>query len=136
MPTIDCMGETFEVHPNISFWALSDFAEAMGQQDGSVDAKSFKVITALIQDCIVPDDWGRFEAVTRAKRAGVDDLMKVVTSMVEANAERPTGRPSDSSDGPVVTFPNSELSSADKALDESGLRPDQKLAILRTRGVA
>jgi hypothetical protein len=137
MPSIECMGESFEVHPTMSFWALNDFAEAMAMAgDDVVEAQSFKVITALIKDCIVAEDWQRFEAVTRAKRASVEDLMSVVTAMTAANAQRPTGRPSDSSDGPEGTALSSGLSAADKALAASGLRPDQKLAILRAREVA
>lgn len=137
MPTVECMGESFEVHSEISAWAFADFAKATkGSDSDAVSTDAVLAMMDLLQDCIVADDWERFKAVTRAKRASFEQLMAVVKDMTEAQAERPTGRPSDSSDGPTTTNLNSELSLEDKALERSGLRPDQKLAVLRARGVA
>ena len=138
MPTVECMGESFEVQAEISAWAFADFADAMGKAGDSdeLDPRTITAMMSLIQDCIVPDDWERFKTVTRAKRASFQQLMQVTRDMAEARAERPTGRSSDSPDGPTSTEQKSGLSLEDRALEVSGLRPDLKLAVLRTRGVA
>lgn len=139
MPTVECMGESFEVWPEISAWAFADFAEILGKSKDDADEFDPATITAmmgLLKDVVVPEEWERFKAVTRAKRANFGQLMQVVKDTTAAQAGRPTSRPSDSSDGPLATELNSGLSSEDRALAESGLRPDQKLAVLRTRDVA
>lgn len=136
MPTVECVGETFEVHGTISAWGLADFAEATAAAGDADMAKSIAAMMTLLKDCIVETEWERFKTVTRAKRASFDDLFQIIKDMSSANAERPTGRSSDSSDGPTATGQRSGLSSEDRALEMSGLRPDQKLAVMRTRGVA
>ena len=138
MPTVECMGETFTVQSDISAWAFADFAEAMEKNsDGDkFSAGTILAMMKLLEDCVIPDEWDRFKALTRAKRASFDDLMQVIKDMTAARAERPTGRSSDSSGGPEDTGLKSVSSAADKALEDSALRPDQKLAVLRARGVA
>ena len=139
MPQIECMGESFEVQSEISAWAFADFAEVLGKSKDDANEFDPATITAmmsLLQDVIVPEEWVRFKTVTRAKRANFEQLMKVVKDTTAAQSGRPTSRPSDSSDGPTVTAPNSGLSSEDRALAASGLRPDLQLAIVRSRDVA
>lgn len=135
MPSIDCLGESFEVWPEISAWAFADFAAKMEKDDSEAAGAGAVLATmALLKDCVIPEDWDRFEAHTRAKRASFEDLLAVIKSMTSKQAERPTVRSSDSSDGPLVIDQNSESNSDDSTLTR--FRPDQKLAALRSLGVA
>jgi hypothetical protein len=74
----------------------------------------------------------RFEAAADKARASGDELMQVVKDAFELLSARPTGRPSDSSDGPTIIEPNSEDASylrVVKRLEDEG-RPDQAYMVL------
>lgn len=135
MPTIQFYGEEFQVESEVSQFALMEFAEAAADgQDGDT-MQGMASMLRLIQSAVAPDEWVRFRASARKNRADAASLTEVIKGAF-GSTERPTGRSSDSSDGPLVTAPRSELSSEDRALEASGLRPDQKLAVLRSRDVA
>lgn len=132
MPTVTCMGESFETWPSISAMAYVDFARSMKTDENSVSPDSVLALMDLLQDCLLPEEWDRFQQVTRSKRAGFEDLMNVIKAMVEAQADRPTGQPTDSSAGLPTTDQKSESTSANKVVDMFPGRPDKQAAVLRT----
>ena len=135
MAEVELRGEKFALSEDgISEIALLDFAEAASEgQDGDT-LQGMASIKKLMRELIAPNDWGRFWAHARATRATVaDDLMPVIKSAMEQMAERPTGRPSDSSDGPSNTPPKSVSTPAEPVTDRFSGRPDLQLMIAEER---
>lgn len=135
MATAVFMGDSFNVQDEISAIAMGDFAVAAASTEGE-DKNSLPAMAAmmgLLEDCVMPEEWQRFRKVAKAKRAGFDDLMKFVGEIMVASAERPTGQPSDSTDGLPTTELKSVSSSADKVTQAFPGRPDKQLAVLRAQ---
>jgi len=72
---------------------------------------------ALLQHCVVPADWPRFEALAEARKAKYQDLTRIAYKIYGVRSARPTQRSSDSSDGPPTTMGNS---SPDSSSPDSG----------------
>lgn len=127
-------GETFELEDEPSEFAQAEFASAIvgGVPEGSSDALG--AIFLLTLSCIVEKDQTRFKAVCRKNRAKVEDLTAVLQVVKNGVADRPTGLPSDSSDGQPDIEPKSVANSGVKGSDRLAGRPDLQLA--RTRATA
>jgi hypothetical protein len=100
-------GEEFGVADRIGLMPLMRFAHLA---DGGVDSEDMSALAAmydLLEQCIDPVDWQRFQRAATKVRADGEALMGIVKQAIEVIGERPTGRPSDSSDGPTVTEPKS-----------------------------
>lgn len=103
MSDVEFFGETFALrHPDDYQWAMCEFAEAAtgGVDDNTLQALA--TVMAMLRACIAEDDWPRFRASYRRNKAQVKrDLMPVVVAaFTQQVPDRPTVRPSDSSDGP------------------------------------
>lgn len=142
--TVEFFGETYALSGEVSEFGLLEFAEAAADgQDGDT-MQGMASIMRLLRECVAEKDavetyvddmgetqtkvvaygWGHFKAAARSNRATVQDhLMPVIQKAFEAQADRPTGRPSDSSDGPRSIEPKSE-SSADVKVSPFRGRPD------------
>jgi hypothetical protein len=92
--------------------------------------KAWRRCCGLLEKCIVPADWRRFDKLADEKDATAEQIMDVIKAAFEQVAERPTSLPSDSSDGQISTEPKSESNSAVKDSVLSG-RPDLQLAVMR-----
>lgn len=129
--TIEFYDETFTLADEVSEIALMEFAEAAS--DG-VDGDTMEGLAAmwrLVKECVAPADLKRFRTVARKNRAGSADLVQVIEATFTEVAERPTSRPSVSSDGPVRIGRKSESSSDDKVSEALSGRPDLLLAVSR-----
>lgn len=132
MATVDFFGESFELNPEVSEFALLEFSLAAEEgQDGDTK-QGMASLLLLVKDCVVASEWGRFRALARSRRAKVSDLMPVITATFEQVAERPTGESTDSSDGLSETPASSESSAAVKASAIFPGRPDKAAAALRS----
>lgn len=100
------MGEAYRVAERIGMMPLLRFATVAKAGAQSDDMEGYAAMYALIRDCIDASDWDRFEHDATVKKADQDDLLKVVTDVVEIITARPTRRPADSSDGPQSTSPS------------------------------
>jgi hypothetical protein len=70
----------------------------------------------FLRAVIHADDWERFRATAKKNRAQVArDLMPVVVAAFVQPTDRPTSRPSDSSDGPKTTKRNSAAGSSPRS---------------------
>lgn len=131
-------GQTFTLNDDISEWAILEFAEAV---DSGMDGAEMQGLAALLRfvvELIHPADRDRFRSLARKQRATAEDLFEFLTGKVEVDAERPTGRSSDSSDGPESIPPKHALNSAGKGSRTSGLhllagRPDLQLMVEAAR---
>lgn len=128
MATVELFGQEFGLSTEISEFALMEFAEAASSgQDGDT-MQGFASTLRFVRECIVADDVERFNATARRNKAKMTDLMVVIRAAFEQDTERPTSRPSDSSDGPSVIEPNSGSSAAGRVSRLAG-RPDLQLMV-------
>ena len=133
MASVEFFGEQFDLNETVSEFALMEFAEAAA--DG-LDANAMAGMAAmmrLIKECVVKADVPRFLKSARKNRAGSEDLLPILKATFEQVTERPTGLPSDSSDGQTVIVPSSVVKPADKGLEHFAGRPDLQLAVQHSR---
>lgn len=135
MPEVSFCGETFALAERMSDLALMRFGRMAS--DG-VDAESMEGLGAiydLMEQAIDPSDWKRFQRVADRHRASTEQLMEVLGVAIAHSLGRPTGRPSDSSDGPSATEDSSTAASSSPViarLEEQG-RPDLALFVTRAQ---
>lgn len=103
-------GDTFdffehEIRANAAFGELdlADFLEAAELVDVEDASESMRLLKGTMRAMVHPDDFDKFWATAKRERQGIEDLMGLMQAVVEAVSARPTGRPSDSSDGPRLT---------------------------------
>lgn len=105
MAEITYKGEKFELPAQPPTIALMEYAAtAVAYPDGSL--VGLAALYSLLEECIGEENWPRFKELAR-QESEEDDLFEVVKDVYAAHAERPTSRPSDSSDGPDSTAPKS-----------------------------
>jgi hypothetical protein len=89
----------------------------------------------LVNMCLRPEDIERFDALCDEHGSTEDELRAFMAASIAEHAERPTSRPSVSSDGPISTPPSSEVDSYSQAIaqrEQEG-RPDLALVLLQTQ---
>lgn len=126
--TFDYFGSEIRVSPEFGELDLADFMEAAaGLDEDSVDALS--LVKRTMRSAVHAEDFDTFWRLAKANRQGTEDLMPVLYACVEAVAERPTQRPSDSSDGPSATRALSAVDSSSQVIGrlEGNGRPDLAL---------
>ena len=128
MSAVPFFGEQFDLNPEPSEYALMEFAEAAADGVDGDTMQGLAAMMRLVTECIDVKDRSRFRVLARKSKAGADDLTKVIQAAFKQETERPTGRPSDSSDGPTITAPRSVASSDDKPSRFAG-RPDLELMV-------
>jgi hypothetical protein len=135
----DFFGESFRFNPADEYqWELMEFAEAA---TGGADSELLSGIAAvmrLLKSAIHADDWQRFRTSAKTNKARVrEHLMPVVWAAFSQPIDRPTGLPSDSSDGQPTTPENSADDSSSRViarLEEQG-RPDLALVVAQSQGL-
>ena len=137
--SVEFFGESFHVAERVGLMPLMRFATAA--QSG-IDANEMEALAAmhgLLQQCIHPADLRRFERHASEAHADGDELMEFVAKVMAVVGARPTGRSSDSSDGPRVIEPSSTIVSSSpdtgparviQMFNEQG-RPDLALLVRR-----
>lgn len=98
--------------PTLAFATLIDLA-----YEGITRVSCWQFLHAAIID----DDIDRLEAVLRRKNDPVtgDEVIDAVHELVDRYSGRPTGRPSESPDGPQTTGPSSKDDSSSPGETES-----------------
>lgn len=140
MTTVDFLGEQFKVADKVGALAVMRFAKIA---KAGVDASELDGLVALydlLGQVVHPDDWARFEEHADSQHADGDALLELVQEVFALIAARPSGRSSDSSDGPRTIEPSSTVvsSSPDTAPTEAVIsrlngegRPDLALLVRR-----
>lgn len=135
--TVPIRGKDFHVAERVGLLPMMKFAVLAKQ---GVDANEMEGLAAtyeLLQQCIHPAEWGRFERHATDERMDGDELMEEVVAPVMALlTARPSGRPSDSSDGPQTIEPYStdgSSSAADAVIQRYNAkgRPDLALMVYK-----
>jgi hypothetical protein len=133
MTTVEFFGEQFRIADRIGLMPMMRFAKAAKAGVDSNDLDGLAAMYDLLEQCLADDEWARFERHADRHRADGDELMEVVSKVFEVLSERPTRRPSDSSDGPSTTSPSSTDASSSRALRQLDGRPDLQIAVLRAQ---
>lgn len=135
--SFDYFGERVRVNPVFGELDLVDFFDTASRIDDADTAQAMAALKGVFRDCILPDDFDTFWSTAKRERQGVEDLMQVVMAVVEAVADRPTVRPSDSSDGPSDTSGTSVADSSSRVvrrLEQDG-RPSIALMVQQAQDV-
>jgi hypothetical protein len=129
--TFAWFGETIRVNPQYSDLLFIEFLDAAATVDMNSRTAAQKATMAFLRDQIHPEDWDKFVALNKANNQQFADMLDLAGGIVKAVAGFPTGRPSDSSDGPQPTKPSSTgaSSSVASAMAQLQGRPDLKMAI-------
>jgi hypothetical protein len=101
-------GEEFRAAWPVPAMALAEFAHVAQDGANSDDMTGLAAMYDLFESVIEPEDWDRFKRHAKKSRATDKDLMLLVRKVITGQTDRPTVRPSVSSDGPEVTAPSSE----------------------------
>jgi hypothetical protein len=128
---VEFAGAQFTVAEKIGLMPLMRFAKVAKAGADANDMDSLAALYDLLEQCIAPSDWHRFEATADESRADGDALMGLVRQVFAVLAERPTSLPSDSSGGQTSTPQNSADASylrVVKRLEAEG-RPDTALIV-------
>jgi hypothetical protein len=135
--TISLLGETFALPEQPNPMALMEYASLI---NSGVHPESFDGLAALhdLLEEYLGGEWPRLRALAKKERVSADDLLDVVAMIHEVYADRPTGRPSDSSDGPTSTEVRSEgnvYGRAKRNLEAKG-RPDLAVVVMDAEAAA
>ena len=106
--SVEFAGERFAIRERVAVMALMRFANVAKAGTDSDDVEGLVAMYELLEHCIAPSDWLRFQEHALATAADDKELMGVVRRTIGVLSARPTSRPSDSSDGPTSTAPTSE----------------------------
>jgi hypothetical protein len=132
MSTFTYFGEEFSYAPEFPRFAYAEFCEALADGEEASSEQSTGAALRLAIQSVAEGDRKRFRLVSRKNNAKVDDWLVVFRDWTAAEAERPTGQPSDSADGQSDTEENSE-SKPVASVTSLPSRPDLALADSRTR---
>lgn len=125
-------GHTIRVHPDFSDVV---FLESFAESAAAVDVGQVEAVNTMMRTLIHPEDFEQFWKLVRANRQQTEDLATLAMDIMESITDRPTERPSDSSDGPRSTDENSPVVSSSPVVRrlESQGRPDLALMVVQTQ---
>ena len=135
MAEVTFCDEQFELPERASTMALMEYANVAVQDVDSGSLIGLAALYSLLEESIGPDHWDRFKALAKKHKVDDDALFQVVRDVFASYAERPTGRPSDSSDGPQSTSARSggdAFSRAKDSLEAKG-RPDLAVVVMNAQ---
>lgn len=129
--TFDYFGVTLHAEPTLSDLDYVEFLSTAGAVDVN-NLASLGLVKEFARVCIADDDFDEFWSLARKNRQQVEDVFAVLTAILEATVDRPTGQPSDSADGPTSTAPKSEADDSSRAMKALTGRPDLQLFVQQT----
>jgi hypothetical protein len=106
--TFTYFGEKFEYAGEFPSFEFFEFQEAMDDGVEAASARANATAVRLAVACVAEKDQARFRSVSRKNKAKTEDWLKVFRDWTEDETERPTGLPTDSSDGHTSTPETSE----------------------------
>lgn len=118
MRSVDLFGQRFRLADKPNRYALTRFMAMAGKQGDVDEATASATLMDFLQRCIHADDWHRFDQACLDNDAEWEtDLLPIVGMVYEQATDRPTQRPSGSSDGPLSTRPKSTDVSSSQGTD-------------------
>ena len=132
--TVEFLGQTFKLKDGgPSGYRLARFAAAVRRGDQGDLLNNVAAPLELVEACLHEDEQGRFAAHADKNDATLDDIQHVVDQLFGVQTERPTVRPSDSSDGPSTIEPSSTPSADDSTSGRFDGRPDLRIALVMAK---
>ena len=101
---VEFFGEQFAVPARMNARLRARFFRVAAEGGNTEDQMSEAAILLdkMIEQSVRPEDRKRFDDLCDREMPGDEELMGFVVKVISASAERPTGRPSDSSGGPTI----------------------------------
>jgi hypothetical protein len=118
--TFDWFGSTIRLTTTLNEVELIDFMDA-ARRINDQDLAAMAIIKDMFIMIIHADDFATFWSVAKEKRQGLEEMVQLFMTLLEAVTDRPTQRPSDSSTGQPTTVGSLPADSSASVL--SG-RPD------------
>lgn len=126
--TFDYFDETpIAASPSLTDLDYLDFMEE-AENVAVTTAKGRRFVKDLARLCIAPEDFDRFWSLAKKHRQSQTDVFDTLMQVVEAATARPTGQPSESSDGQQPTARRSAGGSSSVTEQLAG-RPDLQLVV-------
>ena len=136
---VEFFGERFAVPPRLNQRLVIRFQRKAAEGADTADLDEAKareaaiLLDKMIEQSVRAEDRERFEAVCDRELPSDEELMEFVAKVLAAVAQRPTGRPADSSSGPTSIEPKSVSEPAYLRVvqrEEEAGRPDRALMVL------
>lgn len=123
--TFTWFGQEIRVNPELSGLSYVEFMVEHGDLDEN-DPRSFPAVKEFLRIAVHDDDFDEFWALGKKYKQTLQDLARVVMTLIETVSERPTEQSSDSSTGLSETVENSTGDSYLRVIreHESEGRPD------------
>lgn len=112
MSAVEFLGEEFTVAERVSALAFMRFAKLARAGVDADDIEGQAAMHDMLEQCIDPADWYRFQTHADRERADGAQLLDFIQRVFAVLAARPTGRSSDSPDGPQIIEPISTVGSS------------------------
>ncbi len=143
--TVEFCGEQLRLADKVGMMPVMRLArvqQRIAGQDQVSNEEAAEVMVAMldvVEQCIADADIARFERLATAHRVGTAEIEEFLDRVMQAVADRPTGRSSDSSDGPRTIEPSSTDVSSSPATGPDAVierlngqgRPDLALVVRR-----
>lgn len=134
MASVVLRSEVFQLRAKVPPFVTMAFARATRDSTGASEMDQLAAMLDLLQGALRKDEWPRFFRMA-SDIEEEDELLLVVNAVFEALADRPTGQPSEFSDGLTSTEPKSEsrpVASVTSLPAPTPVRPDVVLAARRS----
>lgn len=121
--TFGYFGERLRTNPDLTDVGIMRMVRRLASTDNAGALDAFE---NMVGDLLHPEDVEQFWDLAQRNRQTLDDVGDTVEQIIEGVTERPTVRPSDSSDGPSRTGRNSTGDSSSAVIHrlEARGRPD------------
>lgn len=126
--TFGWFGMEVRVQPEFGELYFLDWAEEFSSVDEN-DPKAMGAVKRFARGMVHEDDFAEFWRLAQRNHQSVEDITRVINTVLAAVAGRPTKQPSDSSDGRSVTGTSSKVGSFGQVIErlETSGRPDLAL---------
>ena len=129
--TLPFGGQSFTLPDTPNPMALMEYAAVLNSGVHPESLDGLGALHELLEWCL-GESWPEFRDLALEQRSSADELLSVVRDVFAVYVDRPTGRPSDSSEGPAPTVVRSEgdaFSRAKANLEAKG-RPDLAVVVM------
>lgn len=124
--TFGYFGARLRTNPNLTDVGVMRMVRRLLAVDEKNVLAAMESFEGIVADLVHPDDLGQFWALSEQNRQRLEDIGDTIEQIMEGVTERPTVRPSDSSDGSSRTVPSSGGDSSSAVIHrlEARGRPD------------
>lgn len=136
MNTVEFCGEQLKLADKVGMMPIMRLARVQQRLAGKAEhtnAEAAEVMVAMldvVEQCLADEEHARFEHLATVNRVGTSEIEAFLGVVMQAVADRPTGRSSDSSDGPRTIEPSSTDDSSSPVIARLNAQGRPDLALL------